>query len=283
MEITSLQHVLYALSISLICIFTTASACDDDSSGSGGGNDEIRNDATYEFEKVNLVYEIPEEADYGLTRYDGDLGELSSAHGIDPTAFSGTIDNLSNILLYEQNYVQDRKPEIKVTMKLYDNSVVEHKCSKHDIGNNYVQNIPNYGANVINLIVSVKSIKTTLHNMQLCWTKSFDLSETQWWDPNLDKVLSGKAEVTILGYTKYAGSDDQLFVRDKNGTYEIATYVRDYSLINVPDSDLIIELPETPPIKALPVNREGKIADDIEWDSPVAIKVKRINDNPEMI
>ena len=109
MKKTSLRHVLHVFCVSLAYILSTASACDGDSSGSGGGSDEIRNDATYEFEKVNLVYEIPEEADYGLTRYDGDLGELSSAHGIEPTAFSGTIDNLCNILLYEQNYVQDRK------------------------------------------------------------------------------------------------------------------------------------------------------------------------------
>ena len=99
----------------------------------------------------------------------------------------------------------------------------------------------------------------------------------------LDKALSGDAKVTILGYTKYLGDDDQLFVRDKNGTYEIATYIKDYSLINTPDTNLIIELPDTPPIKAMPIYKEGKIADDIEWDSPIAVRVERINDNPEMI
>lgn len=282
MKKTSLRHVLHVFCVSLAYILSTASACDGDSSGSGGGSDEIRNDATYEFEKVNLVYEIPEESGT-LTSIYVDLGELSMAHWIDGTKLNGTITDLNNILYFEEDYPEDRKPEIKVTMKLYDNTIVEHKCSKHDIGNNYVQNIPNYGANVINLTVSVKSIKTTLHNMQLCWTKAFDLTNTQWWDPNLDKALSGDAKVTILGYTKYLGDDDQLFVRDKNGTYEIATYIKDYSLINTPDTNLIIELPDTPPIKAMPIYKEGKIADDIEWDSPIAVRVERINDNPEMI
>ncbi len=62
MKKTSLRHVLHVFCVSLAYILSTASACDGDSSGSGGGSDEIRNDATYEFEKVNLVYEIPEES-----------------------------------------------------------------------------------------------------------------------------------------------------------------------------------------------------------------------------
>ncbi len=276
MQKTFIKRTLYLLILSGIVLVSSASSCDGDSNGS---NQTVQNDATYEFESISLMYDIPQKLD-DFTRLDGDLGELSIAHGINGTEFQGVINDLNSILVNEGNYPVNRKPEIKITMKLYDNTMIEHYCSKNDIGNNYVQNIPNYGANIINLQVSVKSILTSLHSLQLCWKKTFDLTNSQWWEPNLDKALSGNADVDVIGYTKYAGSDGQYFVRNKNGTYEMASYVHEDMFPDLFEAEIIVTTPEiTPPNMFKPIYVGGELNEDVEWDSPGIVEIDDIKDS----
>ena len=260
-------------------LLLTSGSCSDSGadSGSGSGNSqEIRYDQTYEFKSVNLKYDLSQYNNWNNNLY-SDMAELSIAHSVPGNELAGSVDNLVNILQYVENYPVERQPEIKVTIKPAGEYPVEHICDKNDIGNNYVTNLPNYGINVNSLIVSVKSITTTEHQIQLCWSKSFDLNQ-QWWDNYSDKYLNGAAEVNIGFYVKSKLSDDLLVMREVEGKYFLypvngidvngdEVVECDFEIVNSSEYEIV-----TPTLEG-PVYVNGTPSSDIVWDKPTVVRL----------
>lgn len=258
-------------------LLLTSSSCSDSGSNSGSGNSqEIQYDQTYEFKSVNLKYDLSQYNNWNNNIY-SDMAELGNAHSLVGTELSGSIDNLVNILQHIDNYPKERQPEIKVTIKPTGENPVEHICNKNDIGNNYVTNLPNYGINVNTLIISVKSITTLEHQIQLCWSKSFDLNQ-QWWENYSDKYLHGAAEVKIGFYVKSNLSDDLLVMREVDGkhilypvnginSFEDGFIECDFEITNSSESDII-----TPTLEG-PVYINGTTSSNIAWDKPTVVRL----------
>ena len=274
-------------SIILICTLTSCfSECSSNSGNGGGGNnghnghspDEperiISNDATYEFESVNLTYDLSNKHNTWTYLY-LDTGDLYRAHGTDPTELKGSINNLYNILEYSDDYSESYKPKIEITIQPVGKEAVVHSCTKDDVGANYVCNLPNYGAQINSLIVKVESITTTANQIRLCWSKSFDLHQS-WWQSVEDKALSGDAEIVVGGYAKCIASNDILITREVNGEYILVSYTdADFLEGNVIDCDVQITTSPavTSPTLEGAIYIDGSYDEGIEWEEPTALQI----------
>lgn len=281
-----LKRTLFSLGIASVVILSTSGACDSSGSGSGssgGGSQTITNDAIYTFESVNLRYDFSSKHNAWNDMY-YDASELYVAHDVDPTKLSGTITRLNRILLNENNYPTERKPEIKVTINPAGYDPVIHICSANDIGENFIGNLPNYGVAVNSLIVSVKSITTSsfpAHGLSLCWSKSFDLNQ-EWWDFYGDQNLNGNASVTVLGYTKSSLDGDIVLLRRVGGIneYQLVTYGEDlsdlYSNNGVFECDVEFLPPNNhnnPHIWDAPIFIEDGFDNNATWNAPEAATI----------
>ena len=267
---------LYLLfGILLAVIVSTANTCES-SSGSSGGNSEPKY-TTYEFNQIKLSYDLKSKEDSFLS-LSADLGELALAHGVDGTKKSGAITNLQEILRNEAQYPDARKPEIKITIQPQAEDPVIHFCSQSDVGDNYVQNIPDYGANVNSMVVSIKSITTKAHKVQLCWSKTFDLNQ-QWWDNYSGKDLSMAANVTVGAYTKCSSNNHTALLRSTGDgeEYEVLDIDEDVCLEEEIDECEVDPIPVEEvllsPTLDRPIYINGAFTTQYEWKRPIAVVI----------
>lgn len=269
------------VAVTLLC---TAYKCDNcNSSGSSGGGNSgnsggstttITYDATYEFESVNLRYDISSTSDSWSKMYQ-DAGDLYQAHGTDPMELKGVINNLYNILENSDNYSDRNKPKVEITFKTSDGNSTTHPCTKDDVGSNYVQNLPNFGAQINSMIVKVESITTPSNALRLYWSKSFDLNQS-WWDFVEDKALSGNAQIEVGGYSKCIGSDRIFIARKIADEYVLVSYYEP-TLLDSPVIDCDVEIVTTPivtsPTLEGPIYINGKFDQQVIWAEPVALQM----------
>ena len=271
MKTTEFKHTIFVFSLATLMILSTASICEN--SNDGGSSNEL---ITYEFESVALKYNIGD-IDSSTHMFLNDLGELSVAHYLDGTQTQGTISNLTDILCNAENYDGDKKPCISVTIyPASGGNPYVHNCTKDDVGNNYVQNIPNYGTNINSLIVKVESITTEANQMRLKWSKSFDLNQ-QWWESIEDTALSGEAKITVAGYTKVMDNGRILVVRmTEEGYYQIVSYaepelLNEYGVVDCDVEIVSSNSTSSPSIKFRPIFKEGSMDGTLSWSEPEAI------------
>ena len=259
-------------------IFSTANTCESSSNGSGSsGGSAGPKTATYTFDKINLSYNLdPAQNQWGpLT---ADIGELAVAHGLDGTTSKGVITNLQEILRNEDRYPDARKPEIKITIQPQGEDPVTQVCSQSDVGENYIQNIPDYGANINSMVVSIKSITTVAHKVQLCWSKTFNLNQ-QWWDNYSDKDLSMTAKVTVGAYTKCSSTNHTALLRSTGDgeEYDVLDVGEDVCL----EEDIVeCEVDPIPAEEVLlsptldrPIYINGNFTTQYEWKKPIAVVI----------
>ena len=258
----------------VVCVFTiltvTAFSCDDNNGNSGSS--EIQYDATYTFDTVNLKYDFSS-AHNGLNNIYSDAEDFYVAHGTDPTKTSGTITELPMILCNSDNYPEERKPQITVTINpASGGDIIEHNCLPEDVGGNYIMNLPDLGPNISTMIVKVESITTYLNNIRLIWSKTFDFN-SWWWSGVEDKALSGDAEITVGGYTKVVGNNRIYLVRKTDdGQYKIVSYMEpEISNNGIVECDVEIKSTDNhlfPGISDRPIFKEDKPDDGLNWDEP---------------
>ncbi len=270
MRSIELKNILFTV----VCVFTiltvTAFSCDDNNDNSGSS--EIQYNAIYNFDSVNLKYDFSS-ADNDLNDIYNDAGDLYVAHGTDPNKTHGTITDLQEILRNSNNYSEDRKPKIAVTINpASGGNIIEHNCQSEDIGSNYISKLPNLDSNISTMIVKVESITTYLNNIRLIWSKTFDFNNG-WWDAVEDKALSGRAEITVGGYTKVVGNNRIYLVRiTDEGLYQIVSYMEPEIMTNeVIECDVEIEEAEKnqfPGLSDRPIFKEDKPDGGINWNEP---------------
>ncbi len=279
MNMSKTKHVVFILATSIISM-SSLSECSNSSSGSG--NTGIQYDATYTFESVNLKYDFSvDEYDDNFMLVQQDAGEFYQAHDTDPTTTSGEITDLCKILQRSDNYNNERKPKITATIRPASGGApIVHNCSPNDVGNNYVQNLPNLGSNISSILIKVESITTEANQLRLIWSKSFDLNQ-QWWENIEDTALSGDAEITVGGYTKVM-SDNKIFLlrQTDEGYYVIVSYI-DEDIMNDGEVDCDVQIIRSRPIPPpgdldRPIFMDGRLTDSVGWDEPL---VGQIVDN----
>lgn len=259
-------------------IVTTANTCESSSSGSGSSGGGVGpKTATYTFDKVNLSYNLePAQNQWGTLTTD--IGELAMAHGLDGTTLKGAITNLQEILRNEDRYPDARKPEIKITIQPQGEDPMIHYCLQSDIGGNYVQNIPDYGANVNSMVVSIKSITTEARKVQLCWSKTFNLTQ-QWWDNYSDKDLSMTATVTIGAYTKCSSTNHTALLRSTGDgeEYDVLDVDEDICLeediVECEVDPIPVEEVQLSPTLDRPIYINGDFTTQFEWKRPIAVVI----------
>ena len=269
------RKYLTPVAIVVVTLLCTAHKCDDSNSGGNGGNSGgSTTTTTYEFESVNLRYDISSSSDSWSKMYQ-DAGDLYQAHGTDPTKLKGVINNLYNILENSDNYSDRNKPKVEMTFKTSDGNSKTHPCTKDDVGSNYVQNLPDYGAQINSMIVKVESITTPSNALRLYWSKSFDLNQS-WWDLVEDKALSGNAQIEVGGYSKCIGSDRIFIARKIADEYVLVSYYEP-TLLDSPVIDCDVEIVTTPivtsPTLEGPIYINGKFDQQVIWAEPVALQM----------
>ncbi len=272
----NLRKSLYTLGVILVFILSTSGSCDN-SSSSGGSDGTIKNNACYSFDRVYLLYDFSSKHNTWNNMY-YDASELFEAHDTDPTSLSGAITRLTTILYNKNNYPDERKPEIKVTINPVGYEPVIHFCSENDVTDDKIGNLPDYGRDVSSFIVSIKSITTTsypAHGLTLCWSKTFQLNQ-QWWDYYKDKNLNAKANVTVLGYTKNSLSKNVVLLRKEKSIDGYRLIESEPQLFDF-DEDEIIEcevefLPpekyDIPSVLNAPVYVGKDFNKLVSWESP---------------
>lgn len=272
--------MLFPLAITTLFFFCTAGTCNNPgSSTSGSGGDDvfqpIRSDATYEFKSVKLLYDF-RYLDNSFNFMNGDAGELYQAHDVDPTKFYGSITNLRNILLNEDNYELEYKPSITIKFFPQNEGPIRHCCTLNDIGENYITNCPNYGANLNSFIVCIKSIKTQEHGLTLYWSKTFDLNNS-WWDSyDVDHNLNGTADITVTSYSKSDLQEGYVLIRKKGNAYELLACAENVEISNGTiecDVEIVFDEEFIEPTLNKDLIINGERVDDVVWDGPKRGKI----------
>lgn len=266
------QKLMAPLSITIVVLFCTAFECATGSSGSSGGNSS--GTTSYYFDSVDLFYDFSSHHS-NMTDLYLDAGELYVAHDTNPVELNGHIYSLYKILQNSDNYSAERKPMVKISINTCGGDSVSYLCSKDDLGDSYVQNIPDYGAQINSLKVDVESITTASNALRLCWSKTFDLQQS-WWELYSDKILSGEAGIKVKGYVKCIGSDEIIIVRQKNDGYQVNTYlhpdVMEVSSIDC-DVEIVITSATDSPTLEQPIYIDGDYNHHVGWDEPLAITI----------
>ena len=262
----------------LTVIVSTANTCESSSSGSGSsGGGSGPKTATYTFDNIKLSYDL-ESAQKEWESLTADLGELAIAHGLNGTKSWGAITNLQEILRNEDQYPDDCKPEIKIKIQPQGEDPVTHLCSQSDVGDNYVQNIPDYGANINSMVVSIKSITTVAHKVQLCWSKTFNLNQ-QRWDDYPDKNLNITANVTVGAYVQCPSTNHTALLRSTGDgeEYDVLDVDEDVCLEEdivecevepIPIEDVLLS-----PTLDQPIYINGIFTTQYEWKRPIAVVI----------
>lgn len=264
----------FSLPLFLMALFIllTSENCSNSSSSSGSDACSPSSIRSYEFERVYLKYDFSGKHNMWNNLY-LDAGDLAMAHYTDGTQLSGYIDNLYDILANEANYPNERKPEIRLTFKpvsCEDKVVI---CKQADVSINAIDNVPEYGVGLSSLIIKIKSIKTYSHNLQLVWSKTFDINQ-QWWDSVKDKDIVAGGSVSIESYTKSEVEQGLVLIRPKDEDYEVVGNCCEGNMIYIP-SDFDLEDSDeewvSPPTLDGKVYIEGEYSDDYVWDKPIAV------------
>lgn len=240
--------------------------------GGGNGSSTSSGTTTYSFESVKLFYDFSNSQNSWAAKL-LDAGDLHQAHSTDPSAFSGSINSLSRILEKSDNYIAERKPKVEIIINSFSDGDTTFVCTKDDVSDTYVQNIPDYGCQIQSLIVKVQSIMTPSNNLILRWEKTFDL-QGEWWSLNSSRILEDNATITVGGYTKYAASNEVIIVRVRNGEYQVNTYLQP-DVLEVSGLDCDVEFVTTPatssPTLEQPIYNDGNYDELLLWDEPLAI------------
>ena len=265
------RKLIFPLTVAAFILFCTAFECESGSAASGGREPGT---TSYFFESVDLLYDFSSK-NTSWRDMARDAGDLYVAHGTNPTEFKGSISSLYKILENSDNYYADNKPKVEITINTYGGDEITYLCDKYDVGDNYVQNIPDYSGQINSLIVKVESIRTSSNALRLCWSKTFDLQHSSW-ELYSDKILSGDAQIKVGGYSKCLGSDEVVIVRRRNGEYQVNTFLEP-DVLEVSGIDCDVEIVTSPsassPTLEQPIYINGNYDSHTKWDEPLAIIV----------
>ena len=278
-----------AISVSTVIIFLTAGKCNSGSgNSSNNGGNKTRD---YTFESVALSYSLSN--DFDRT---GDLGDLYAAHGVDPTKTQGVITSLAEILRYEDNYSEERKPSIEFTINPVGEESKSWPCHNGDVGDNYIKDVPDYGPRIGTATIEIKSVVTYHLKKQLRWTKTFYVNE-QWWD-DIDNGLcveglildayvksycpSGSGWVGPQEEEEHTGPQDEPEDDGEDWDCEIIELGDDVD-INEDEEGVEIEVIEEEEYSAItptldrPIYINGDYSNTAEWNSPKTVKIVKNN------
>lgn len=218
--IPQVKRLVWQFFFAIVFIISTAEKCDSGNSGSSSdkGTDSTPKTVFYEFSDVKLLYDLTN-WDYTWDSHFDDVSELHQAHQINSGTLKGYISSFRDILSYN-NYPEERKPSIEFDFNLVDGPI-KYVCQPNNVGDTYIE-VPTY-TDINTFTVCAKTIVTEKHHKQLCWSKTFNLLQSDW-DYYSDRSFVKKAEIMIASYTKMIGEDNWVFARPDNGKMRIVSY-----------------------------------------------------------
>lgn len=225
------------------------------------GNETI----TLNFSKVALKFDWSKKLN---TVFVGsDYGEFITAHNVanpDWSKYSGTINNIGNILWNADSYDESHRPSITVTIEdMYMGKTV-HNCSKDDISWNTVFGIPKI-SHFYQATVEIKSIKTRDNGIQVVWKKS--ALKDNW--PINEFVGDGSTSCENTAITKVGTNNNSGNVAARGKT--IISNTSDIP-INKNTRFVIDNRQIISPDLCRPVLINGSISKTREWSKPIIYK-----------
>lgn len=259
------MELVFILLVYFIC---TAESCNS-GSGSGSGSSSGPKYETLQFSEINLHYDLTPPNDPWRSYMD-DVNELAYYHGLDGARMKGTITSFYEIVRYAHEFSDVRRPEIRFSFNRTEESC-DLVFKQSDVGDTYLSNVPVY-TDINTLTISIKSIVTTVHQAQLCWSKTIDLYGSSWH--SLDNAnLSVSTKMSLPSYTKCIGAPDELFVRPVNGKYRLAAYGE----LSLSEDDRYVlysddELTLFSSTLQKPIYYEGEFISDRQWSEPIILQ-----------
>ena len=220
---------------------------------------------TMNFSKVDLKFNLSKKINTGFIS--GDYEELVSVHAItnpDWTTYSGSINNLGTILANADNYDEDHKPSISVTIEDLFSEKTVHNCNKEDVSWNTVFGIPNI-SKFYQATVTIKSIKTRDNGVQVVWTKS--AFQDNW--PINEFVKDGSVTCENTAIIKVGTNNDSGDVATRNNTIisNTSNQATNKDVLYAIEANQIIS-----PNLVKPVLVGGKSSKDVKWSEPIIYK-----------
>jgi len=231
----------------------------------GPVDDNGQKTITLQFDKVTLKFDWSKKLNTAFVV--GDYGEFIAAHNVancDWSKYSGTIDNLGNILWDVDSYDESHRPSISVTIEDVFYGKTVHQCNKEDISWNTVFGIPKID-NFYQGTVEIKSIKTRDNGVQVVWKKS--ALKDNW--PINEFVKDGSISCENTAITKVGTNNDSGNVAARGNTI----------ISNTSDKDIkedarftIDEKQLLSPDLCKPVLINGGVSENVKWSKPVIYK-----------
>ena len=231
----------------------------------GPVDDSGKETITLNFSEVALKFDWSKKLNTAFVS--SDYGEIITAHNVanpDWNKYSGTIDNLGNILGSVDLYDEFHRPSITVTIEDMFMGKTVHNCNKDDISWNTVFGIPNV-SNFYQGTVEIKSIKTRDNGVQVVWKKS--AIRDNW--PINEFVADGTITCDVTSITKAGTNNDSGNVAARGNT--IISNTSDKP-INTENRFIVEEKQIVSPDLCKPVLVDGCVSNTARWSEPVIYK-----------
>lgn len=252
------------LLLSLLLLFGVCS-CQGWPAGVGEANMNGKKVLILDISNVDLKFDWSKKL--YIKSVSADFGEFIPSHNVsDPdwSNYSGTINDLSCILLNVDSYDDSHKPSISVTIEDAYFGKTVHQCNKEDITGNKVFGIPKID-NFYQGTVEIKSIKTRENGVQVVWKKS--VLKDSW--PINEFVADGTVSCEVTSITKAGTNNDSGNVAARGNT--IIPNTSDKPIINesffIIDEEQIIS-----PDLCKPVLINGSVSKTVKWSEPIICK-----------
>ena len=209
-------------------------------------------------------------------KYLSDSYDIVFAHAVqeDHSKLEGTITSFYEIIRKEQEYPDDRKPEIKIDFSCVDGDRT-FVCTNDNVGDKDFREIPSY-SDINTMTVSIKSIVTKENKIQLTWSKNFDLYQGSWVSlvSNNSNIYVEKADINMMGQTKVIGDKDLVLLRPGKGGFEQVSYCeytyQDTDELQVSDGEITLVMKS---VLKKPVYYKGAFSEEIAWEAPLAARI----------
>lgn len=231
----------------------------------GPVDDNGQETITLSFSKVALKFDWSKKLNTGFVS--SDYGEFITAHNVanpDWSKYSGTINNIGNILRNVDSYDESHRPSITVTIEDMFMGKTVHNCSKDDISWNTVFGIPKI-SNFYQGTVEIKSIKTRDNGIQIVWKKS--ALKDNW--PINEFVEDGSISCENTAITKVGTNNDSGNVAARGKTIISNTSdkdIKENACFTIDEKQLLS------PDLCKPVLINGDVSKNVKWSEPVIYK-----------
>ena len=229
--------------------------------------------------KVNLSYDLSDYADIPF-----DIQELQQAHWEMQmmSGYKGSITQLTTILVNANQYPEERKPVCEASFGGADcKGMIPHTFSLDEVEGNIIKNIPNFGVNLKNSTLNIKTIKSSVWDLQIIWneTINFQSIANVIWDDDAELNCNWIGIVKSTPISKGgAGRDKYLARAIDSETYE---FIPNYAPFDIEDElhisksnvKIIYDSLRFSPSLLKPVYSGGEYCTDKVWLQPIALEI----------